>query len=72
MRDRELQLIRSRSAIENPVVSVQAALVGAYRGVIFDMDGTLTAPGHLDFTLVRHHDVTMTSPWQRAAVLYFS
>jgi len=77
----ELQLVRSKRAIEDPTVRVRckalwpqtamteaaagaddgpATLHGAWtaqsppiRGVVFDMDGTLTAPGQIDFERVR-------------------
>ena len=49
----ELALVGSRAAIERPEVEVPATLVGRFRWVIFDMDGTLTEPHQIDFKAIR-------------------
>eukprot|EP00747_Dinoflagellata_sp_TGD_P194711 gnl/TRDRNA2_/TRDRNA2_62439_c1_seq1.p1 gnl/TRDRNA2_/TRDRNA2_62439_c1~~gnl/TRDRNA2_/TRDRNA2_62439_c1_seq1.p1 ORF type:complete len:388 (-),score=87.30 gnl/TRDRNA2_/TRDRNA2_62439_c1_seq1:54-1076(-) len=51
----ELRIIESKRAIEEPPVCIRCRLVVPMeiRGVIFDMDGTLTLPDQLDFKLMR-------------------
>merc|ERR1712094_85005 len=51
----ELRLIECKRVIEEPLVSFRCQLVEplALKGVVFDMDGTLTLPGQLDFQRMR-------------------
>jgi len=51
----ELRIIDCKRSIESPAVSVRCSLLEplGLRGVVFDMDGTLTLPGQIDFARMR-------------------
>eukprot|EP00300_Choanocystis_sp_HF-7_P033188 c45484_g1_i1.p1 GENE.c45484_g1_i1~~c45484_g1_i1.p1 ORF type:complete len:527 (-),score=112.97 c45484_g1_i1:13-1593(-) len=50
----ELRLIQSRNEIDQPKVLVKATrLDPAVYGILFDMDGTLTLPGQINFRAIR-------------------
>ncbi|CAM9868498.1 unnamed protein product [Chrysoparadoxa australica] len=52
----ELQLVRCKDAIEDKVAHFRARAIrdkDEVLGVIFDMDGTLTEPGNIDFSAMR-------------------
>mmetsp|Transcript_49233 Transcript_49233/g.147061 ORF Transcript_49233/g.147061 Transcript_49233/m.147061 type:complete len:522 (+) Transcript_49233:86-1651(+) len=51
----ELRIIDCQGAIKSPCVSVRSGLLEplGLRGVVFDMDGTLTLPGQIDFARMR-------------------
>ena len=50
----ELRIVQSAGDILRPVPAWRAApAMARYDGVIFDMDGTLTEPGHIDFKAMR-------------------
>eukprot|EP00397_Hematodinium_sp_SG-2012_P035041 GEMP01037642.1.p1 GENE.GEMP01037642.1~~GEMP01037642.1.p1 ORF type:complete len:501 (+),score=72.38 GEMP01037642.1:109-1503(+) len=53
----ELSLIHSKKAIEDPEIIYFAKEIRAvphqWEAVVFDMDGTLTVPGQIDFKLIR-------------------
>lgn len=51
----ELRLLECKRAIEQPLITTRCELVEPLelRAVIFDMDGTLTLPGQIDFVAMR-------------------
>lgn len=51
----ELRIVDSKRFIESPEVSIRCHLLEpqAFRGVIFDMDGTLMIPGQINFQRMR-------------------
>lgn len=51
----ELRIIDCKRAVESPAVSVRCSLLEplGLRGIVFDMDGTLTLPGQIDFARMR-------------------
>ena len=57
----ELRLIQSKKLIESPEIKFRSKLISHTGGfsaekvkaVIFDMDGTLTQPGQIDFKRMR-------------------
>lgn len=54
---RELRLVQTRGALLEPEDAVRATRVCGtlqqFKGIVFDMDGTLTLPGHIDFKRMR-------------------
>lgn len=51
----ELRIIECKRAIESPAIGPRCCLATArvFRGVVFDMDGTLTLPFQIDFARMR-------------------
>lgn len=51
----ELRLVESKKHIEEPQVIARCRLMRplGLQGIVFDMDGTLTLPGQIDFKLMR-------------------